>query len=159
MPVEVLSVEDKEKEVLKIFLLTVTILFLISRIKNTPGMLSKKLYFKKIEKAIESNNKSFNGKSDDEVNILKGTAIIILLLFQMFYIIYYMIIGCRYQTELILILTALQIITVIITTKRAFTDKLFSQNIEDYKFYRWFFLSNIVLDYVYYPLTIYMLLK
>ena len=93
------------------------------------------------------------------MNILKGTAIIILLLFQMFYIIYYMIIGCRYQTELILILTALQIITVIITTKRAFTDKLFSQNIEDYKFYRWFFLFNIILDYVYYPLTIYMLLK
>lgn len=144
---------------MKIFLLAVTILFLISRIKNTPEMLSKKLYFKKVEKAIESNNKSFNGKSDDEVNILKGTAILILLLFQMFYIIYYMIIGCRYQTELILILTALQIVTVIITTKRAFTDKLFSQNIEDYKFYRWFFLLNIILDYVYYPLTIYMLLK
>ena len=144
---------------MKIFLLAVTILFLIGRSKNIPGMLSKKLYFKKVEKAIESNNKSFNGKSDDEVNILKGTAILILLLFQMFYIIYYMIIGCRYQTELILILTALQIVTVIITTKRAFTDKLFSQNIEDYTFYRWFFLFNIILDYVYYPLTIYMLLK
>ena len=144
---------------MKIFLLAVTILFLISRIKNTPEMLSKKLYFRKVKKSIESNNKSFDGKTDDEVNVLKGTAIIILLLFQMFYIIYYMIIGCRYQTELILILTALQIVTVIITTKRAFTDKLFSQNIEDYKFYRWFFLSNIVLDYVYYPSTIYMLLK
>ncbi len=122
-------------------------------------MLSKKLYFRKVEKSIESNNKSFDGKTDDEVNVLKGTAILILLLFQMFYIIYYMIIGCKFQTELILILTALQIVTVIITTKRAFTNKLFSQNIEDYKFYRWFFLSNIVLDYVYYPLTIYMLLK
>ena len=144
---------------MKIFLLTVTILFLISRIKNTPRMLSKKLYFSTVKKSIESNNKSFDGKTDDEVNVLKGTAIIILLLFQMFYIIYYMIIGCRYQTELILILTVLQIITVIITTKRAFTDKLFSQNIEDYKFYRWFFLFNIILDYVYYPLTIYMLLK
>ena len=144
---------------MKIFLLTVTILFLISRIKNTPGMLSKKLYFKKVEKAIESNNKSFNGKSDDEVNILKGTAIIILLLFQMFYIIYYMIIGCRFQTELMLILTAFQIVTVIITTKRTFTDKLFSKKIEDYTFYRWYFLFNIILDYIYYPLTIYMLLK
>ena len=82
---------------MKIFLLTVTILFLISRIKNTPGMLSKKLYFKKVEKAIESNNKSFNGKSDDEVNILKGTAIIILLLFQMFYIIYYMIMDIYWK--------------------------------------------------------------
>ena len=122
-------------------------------------MLSKKLYFSTVKKSIESNNKSFDGKTDDEVNILKGTATLILLLFQMFYIIYYMIIGCRYQTEFILILTALQIVTVIITTKRAFTDNLFSQNIEDYKFYRWFFLSNIVLDYIYYPLTIYMLLK
>ena len=144
---------------MKIFLLTVTILFLISRIKNTPRMLSKKLYFRKVEKSIESNNKSFDGKTDDEVNVLKGTAILISLLFQVFCIIYYMIIGCRFQTELMLILTAFQIVTVIITTKRTFTDKLFSQKIEDYTFYRWYFLFNIVLDYIYYPLTIYMLLK
>ena len=144
---------------MKIFLLTVTILFLISRIKNTPGMLSKKLYFKKVEKVIESNNKSFNGKSDDEVNTLKGIAILFSLLFQAFYIIYYMIIGCRFKTELMLILASLQIVTVIITMKRTYTDKLFSKNIEDYTFYRWYFLFNIVLDYIYYPLTIYMLLK
>ena len=144
---------------MKIFLLVVTILFLIGRIKNTPGMLSKKLYFKKVEKSIESNNKSFDGKTDDEVNVLKGAAILISLLFQVFCIIYYMIIGCRFQTELMLILTAFQIVTVIITTKRTFTDKLFSKKIEDYTFYRWYFLFNIILDYIYYPLTIYMLLK
>ena len=122
-------------------------------------MLSKKLYFRKVEKSIESNNKSFDGKTDDEVNVLKGTAILISLLFQVFCIIYYMIIGCRFQTELMLILTAFQIVTVIITTKRTFTDKLFSKKIEDYTFYRWYFLFNIILDYIYYPLTIYMLLK
>ena len=144
---------------MKIFLLTVTILFLISRIKNTPRMLSKKLYFRKVEKSIESNNKSFDGKTDDEVNILKGTAILISLLFQVFCIIYYMMIGCRFQIELMLILTALQIVAVIITIKRTFTDKLFSKKIEDYTFYRWYFLFNIILDYIYYPLTIYMLLK
>ena len=144
---------------MKIFLLTVTILFLISRIKNTPRMLSKKLYFRKVEKSIESNNKSFDGKTDDEVNVLKGTAILISLLFQVFCIIYYMMVGCRFQIELMLILTALQIVTVIITTKRTFTDKLFSKKIEDYTFYRWYFLFNIILDYIYYPLTIYMLLK
>ena len=144
---------------MKIFLLVVTILFLIGRIKNTPGMLSKKLYFKKVEKSIESNNKSFDGKTDDEVNVLKGAAILISLLFQVFCIIYYMMIGCRFQTELMLILTAFQIVTVIITTKRTFTDKLFSKKIEDYTFYRWYFLFNIILDYIYYPLTIYMLLK
>ena len=70
-----------------------------------------------------------------------------------------MMIGCRFQTELMLILTALQIVAVIITIKRTFTDELFSQKIEDYTFYRWHFLFDIVLDYIYYPLTIYMLLK
>ena len=144
---------------MKIFLLTVTILFLISRIKNTPRMLSKKLYFRKVEKSIESNNKSFDGKTDDEVNVLKGTAILISLLFQVFCIIYYMMIRCRFQIKLMLILTALQIVAVIIAIKRTFTDKLFSQKIEDYTFYRWYFLFDIVLDYIYYPLTIYMLLK
>lgn len=144
---------------MKIFLLTVTILFLISRIKNTPIMLSKKLYLRKIEKSIESYNKSFDGKTDDEVNVLKGTAILISLLFQVFCTIYYVMIGCRFQTALMLLLTALQIVTIIITTKRTLTDKLFSQKIEDCTFYRWYFLFNIVLDYIYYPLTIYMLLK
>ena len=70
------------------------------------------------------------------MNVLKGTAILISLLFQVFCIIYYMIIGCRFQTELMLILTAFQIVTVIITTKRTFTDKLFSKKIEDYTFSR-----------------------
>lgn len=144
---------------MEIFLLAVTILFLISRIKNTPRMLSKKLYFMEVEKSIESNSRSFDGETDDEVNILKGTAILISLLLQVFCIIYYMMIGGRFQTELMLILTALQIVTVIITMKRTYTDNLFSKNIEDYTFYRWFFLFNIILDYVYYPLTIYMLLK
>ena len=91
---------------MKIFLLAVTILFLISRIKNTPEMLSKKLYFRKVEKYIESNNKSFDGKTDDEVNVLKGTAILILLLFQMFYIIYYIS-----SVYLIWIIIFIQIIT------------------------------------------------
>ena len=144
---------------MKIFLLAITILFLMSRIKNTPRMLSKKLYYKEVKKIIESNNKSFNGRSNDEVNIVKGAAFLISLLFQVLCIIYYMTIGYRFQTDLMLILTSLQIVTVIITMKRTFTDKPFSQKIEDYTFYRWCFLFNIVLDYIYYPLTIYMLLR
>ena len=46
---------------MKIFLLTVTILFLISRIKNTPRMLSKKLYFSTVKKSIERDKRVSKG--------------------------------------------------------------------------------------------------
>ena len=35
----------------------------------------------------------------------------------------------------------------------------FSYNIEDFKFHRFQLLFNVVLDYIYYPWAIYMLLK
>lgn len=145
---------------MKIFLLAVTILLFISRIKNTPRMLSRNLYRKNMQRALDNNKKSFDKLSEDNIAILQGAAILLILILEMLAIVYYILIGSRFSSNAeMLVLSALQIVTTIITLKRTFGNKLFSQDVEDYKFYRWYFLFNVVLDYIYYPMTIYMLLK
>ena len=145
---------------MKIFLLVITFWLLISRIKSTPRMLNKTLYMKDLQKALDKQNKAFNEYDEEHVITIKVLSILALTIISVFCTIYYMLIGNKFSSNtLMLILSTLQIVTVFITLKRNFTSKMFSPNIEDYKFYRWYFLFNVILDYIYYPLTIYMLLK
>lgn len=145
---------------MKLFLLVITILLLLSRIKNTPRQLSKTIYFKKLRKSLENNKSIKEEQGELNYEAIKGVAILITILLNIFFIIYYLLVGNKFSYDMkMFILSALQIITVFITFKKTFSGKVLSENIEDYKFYRFYFLFNIILDYIYYPLTIYMLLK
>lgn len=145
---------------MKLFLLVVTILLLLSRIKNTPRQLSKTIYFEKLRKSLENNKSIKEEQGELNYEAIKGVAILITILLNIFFIIYYLLVGNKFSYDMkMFILSALQIITVFITFKKTFNGKLLSENIEDYDFYRFYFLFNVILDYIYYPLTIYMLLK
>lgn len=145
---------------MKLFLLVVTILLLLSRIKNTPRQLSKTIYFEKLRKSLENNKSIKEEQGELNYEAIKGAAILITILLNIFFIIYYLLVGNKFSYDMkMFILSALQIITVFITFKKTFNGKLLSENIEDYDFYRFYFLFNVILDYIYYPLTIYMLLK
>lgn len=144
---------------MKIFLLVVTILMLLHRIKQTPRMLSKTIYRVKMREALEKQKIEMEKQSEENVSALQGAAILIVLLLDIFFIIYYLLVGNRFSSDItMMVLSALQIITVFITLKKNFNGKMFSQDIEDYKFHRLYFLFNVILDYIYYPLTIYMLI-
>lgn len=144
---------------MKIFLLVVTILMLLHRIKQTPRMLSKTIYRAKMREALEKQKIETEKRSEENVSALQGAAILIVLLLDIFFVIYYLLVGNRFSSDIaMMILSALQIITVFITLKKNFNGKMFSQDIEDYKFHRLYFLFNVILDYIYYPLTIYMLI-
>lgn len=145
---------------MKIFLLAVTFLLLIGRIEYTPFMLSKNIYYKNMRKEVDKRKVLLKGQSEDSVNILESISAFFILLLWLLEIIYYILIGSRFPTNvIILLLSAVQIVTVIISAKKDFNIKPLSRDIEDYKFCRWYFLFNVILDYIYYPLTIYMLLK
>lgn len=145
---------------MKLFLLVITILLLLSRIKNTPRQLSKTIYFEKLRKSLENNKSIKEEQGELNYEAIKGAAILITILLNIFFIIYYLLVGNKFSYDMkMFILSALQIITVFITLKKTFNEKMLSENIEDYKFYRFYFLFNVILDYIYYPLTIYMLLK
>ena len=145
---------------MKVFLLVVTILLLISRIKSTPKMLSKTIYRAKTIEALDKQKKTFESY-EGNVEELKGGAILAIILIEIFFAIYYLVVGNRFSNDTtMLVLSALQIVTVFVNLKKNLNkDIIFSQNVEDYKFYRFIFLFNVVLDYVYYPMTIYMLLN
>ena len=145
---------------MKVFLLATTILLLISRIKSTPRMLSKTLYRANLSNELDKQKKAFEGEREDFVALVKGASVVMVLLCQAFVFVYYLLVGNRFSSNIMmLILTALQIVTIFITTtKMTLNTNAFSQNVDDHKFHRLYFLFNVVLDYIYYPMTIYLLL-
>lgn len=151
---------------MKIFLLAVTILLLISRIKSTPRALSKTLY----ENNLQNNMTKFKKQIDDiETTSDKNTVLqvtqyiiaVLVWLYSLLIIVYYILIGNRFQTHtMMLILTALQIVTMFISTKRTIKefDLVNIENMNNVTFHRSWFLFNMILDYIYYPMTICLLL-
>ena len=77
-----------------------------------------------------------------------------------FCFVFYLLLASRFSVVTFLyILSVLQSVTVIISAWGDIKENPFSENVEDHKFYRLYFLFNVILDYIYYPAVIYMLLK
>ncbi len=143
-----------------IFLVTVTALLFILRLKGIPKMLCKKVYIKKIQECINKNQLSFEkAKDEKDIELVKVTVLVCGFILECILALYYIILGTHIGMLYFTILTVLQILTLIETGRRQLNMKVFSLNIEDYKFYRWYFLFNVILDSVYYPVAIYLLLK
>lgn len=140
---------------MKIFLLAVSFLLFFYRIKETPSMLSKSLYRKKIQKALDKQDSNISKEIGE---ICKGIAILLALLLEILFVIFYIVLGNKLGCIYMIVLSALQAVTCFYSTLKILKGKIFSQDVEDYKFYRLFFLFNVVLDYMYYPVAIYMLL-
>jgi hypothetical protein len=140
---------------MKTFLLFVTIGLLLYRIIKTPSMLNEKIYYEDLEKSIEKtqqNLRFFNQDFADKVfNISAWVVIITYGLVG----IYYVTIGTYMNITSFSILTLLQLVTVIINSYK----QKFSLNIADQAFHKWLFLINVVLDYIYYPYAIYLLVR
>ena len=125
-------------------------------------MLSKTLYMKRLQKNIDNNKKTLAQYDDSTTKeAIKGAAIIFVWLLEIFLSIFYLILGTKLGGTYMIILSALQVLTCICSPIIQMRDmkNLFSENIEDYKFYRLWFLFNVVIDYMYYPVAIWMLLK
>lgn len=143
---------------MKIFLLAITILLLFFRIKSTPRMLNKKLYYENLSKALEKQKEATEKVGEDMIMTVRGVSVVLTLILQALMIAYYLLIGNRFSSNvMMLVLTALQMATIFITCIKQLNKNLFSQNIEDHKFYRFYFLYNVILDYIYYPMAIYLL--
>lgn len=142
---------------MKILALVILILLLLHRIKTTPSNLSKKIWMERLEKSKDKLKQTEIPITDE----MKNASLLIVLLMELFLIIFYAILGCSIGTTLFIILSALQITTCILTTKNCIKDfnHIFDSEANDNQFQRWFFLLNVILDYIYYPMAIYMLLK
>jgi hypothetical protein len=111
-----------------------------------------------VQKSIDNINSIYGSKSKDEMYMIKIVCLAFLLLMECLFGLYYIILGSYIGITYFTILTVLQLLTIIITCKKQLNLKIISENIEDYTFYRGYFLFNIVLDLIYYPLAIYLML-
>lgn len=146
---------------MKLFLLVIAILLLISRVKRTPVCLSKRLWLKDLQKNLDSYKSSQETKSESDIETSKAFAVAMVFVLALFMCIYYALIAGRFsEFPVVFVLSALQIVMTIIGATRPVpaNGKAFSTDINDYKYHSIIFKANMVLDYVYYPIVIYLLL-
>lgn len=144
---------------MKILILVILFILLFRRIKYTPICLSKTLWKKDILKSIEK-NKQIDINEEDKTKQI-GYAIILLFFLQLFFAIFYIVLGNKIGTTEFIILSALQVMSCIWNFMNNLEDvtTIYSTDINDFTYRRFNGLFNLILDYIYYPLAIYMLLK
>ena len=88
-----------------------------------------------------------------------GIAYLLVVILYVLFITTYSLIGTTLGSTYLLIMSAIQIILTLYGMKISFSKELYSTNIEDYKFHRIYNLMNVIVDYLYYPVAIWMLLR
>ena len=142
---------------MKILALTILFILMFFRIKGTPSALSKTLWRKRMIKQLAKNKENNNGESLSDA--MQGALIVFFM--ELFLIIFYIVLGNKIGTTEFIVMSALQVFTCLwsLGVNLSEIKTAFSYNIEDFKFHRFQLLFNVVLDYIYYPWAIYMLLK
>ena len=142
---------------MKILALTILFVLMFFRIKGTPSALSKTLWRKRMIKQLAKNKENNNGESLSDA--MQGALIVFFM--ELFLIIFYIVLGNKIGTTEFIVMSALQVFTCLWSFCINLSEfkTAFSYNIEDFKFHRFQLLFNVVLDYIYYPWAIYMLLK
>ena len=144
---------------MKILILVILFILLFNRIKYTPICLSKTLWKKNILKSIKKNEQIDINENDKTKQI--GYAIILMLFLQLFFAIFYIVLGSKIGTTEFIILSALQVMNCIWNFINDLEDArtIYSTDISNLTYRRFNRLFNLLLDYIYYPWAIYMLLK
>lgn len=144
---------------MKILALTILFILMFFRIKSTPSSLSKTLWRKKMIKQLAENKENNNGEPLSDA--MQGGAILIVFFMELFLIIFYIVLGNKIGTTEFIVMSALRVFTCLWSLSVILSEvkTVFSYNIEDFKFHRFQLLFKVVLDYIYYPWAIYMLLK
>lgn len=143
---------------MKTILLMVTILLLVDRILTTPRSLSEKAYKKYVEKEIKTMSDNFSKVSARDLDIIKLINCFIALIFYIIVFWYYLYIGNKFPNNILYLLSVIQTLTVLKSFWSFLNSNPFSTNPEDYNFNRWYRLFNVILDYIYYPMVLYILL-
>ena len=142
---------------MRLLLLTISLILLLRLIKTTKTSLSYKAWKIAKEKSVIYDNRF----KDDETYRARVVVISALICWSIYIllIVYYIKIGTRFSNTHLFWLSALQILTVFVSWKNSFRDlsDLYECK-QTLKFKRWWYLFNVVLDYIYYPMAIYMLM-
>ncbi len=144
---------------MKIIALAILLLMFVGRIKNTPEMISKTAFQKKLKSQTENLEKKNPDIASAEAT--KFSSILALLIVEGLFIYFYYKVSTYVNTDVFNILTSLQIFTCLYYTCTNISDitTYLNKKSDDIKFHRIANLFNLVLDYIYYPMAIYLLMK
>lgn len=108
---------------------------------------------------LAKNKENNNGEPPSDT--LQGATILTVFFMKLFLIVFYIVLGNKIGTTEFIVMSALQVFTCLwsLGVNLSEVKTAFSYNIEDFKFHRFQLLFKVVLDYIYYPLAIYMLFK
>ncbi len=144
------------------------IYMLLKRIIHTQDALSYRVWENKLVenlKKLEETKKEIKVKSIESfgTTIIWDVAyiccIIFMIVIYVLYITVYSLTGTKLGCLYLLVMSAIQIILTLYGMKISFGNELFSTNIENYKFHRIYNFINVIVDYMYYPVAIWMLLR
>ena len=130
------------------------------RIKGTPSALSKTLWRKRMIKQLAKTKE--NNNEEPLSDATQGGTILIVFFMELFLIIFYIVLGNKIGTTEFIVMSALQVFICLWSLGVSLSEAktvFVSYDIEELKFHRFQLLFNVVLDYIYYPWAIYMLLK
>lgn len=147
---------------MKILALTILFILMFFRIKGTPSALSKTLWRKKMIKQLAKNKENNNGEPLSDTILTEFFMELTVFFIELLLIVFYLVLGNKIGTTEFIVMSVLQVFTCLwsLNTNLLEVKKTaFSYNIEDFKFHRFQLLFNVVLDYIYYPWAIYMLLR
>lgn len=144
-------------------LLLVTVILFASRIRDTPAAIDKKKWDEKMQRTIDNFEITLSNTSKEvnsiTRNVVQTVAVTMSIGLSILCAIYYVIVARTVNEELLIVLSFLQICTIIYgITLQTFIDKCYIMTLEHQVFHKWFNLFNVILDYVYYPITFVMLI-
>lgn len=109
-----------------------------------------------VEKSVDDYIEVIENQTEKENATMKVFSTAICIVINLFYVWYCWYIGSKFQP--LLALSVIQIVTVITSFVFAAKQGLYSTDVNTYKFRRWYFLFNVLIDYIYYPMAIYLLM-
>lgn len=146
---------------MRILILSVLIVLLFRRIVGTPASLSKTIYKRKMQKINEKYNPQ--KMSCQQLDGINFSALRISLILELFMVVFYTIVGSVIGTKTAIILSVMEVVSilgwVVLRFNEKELDKIFEYKYSELKFHRLYLLFNLILDYIYYLYTIYMLMK
>lgn len=145
---------------MKILALVLLFVLMFFRIKGTPSALSKTIWQKQMIKQLAHVKETSNGEQLSDT--MQVAAILLSFFVNLFWIIFYIVLGNKVGTTGFIVTSALEVCARLWSFGINLSESktIFgSYNIEDFKFHRFQQLCNVILDYIYYPWAVYMLLK
>jgi len=144
---------------MRTFLLVMITILLILRIKGTPRLLSKEKYLSAINESLIKVKSQETECYKGQIEMAKTVTLLFAAIMQIATGVIYLLLQAKINIPYFTILTVIQLLTVIYTGVTQINMGIFDPEIENHKFHRWYFLFNVILDYIYYPLAFYLLIK